>query len=65
MFKVRKETNMKTMKQALKEAGLTAKTVRWPRKKGPGTITVTITTDRVFKPGTGFALSFVEVNKNK
>ncbi len=52
-----------TIDEALKKAGFKVKVrrtgKRWPRKKGSGRITIVVTTDRKFKPGTGFAINFV------
>lgn len=55
----------KTIKDALEAEGFKAKvrrdkTKRWPRKRGQGKVTITITIDRKFKPGTGFAINFIE-----
>ena len=61
----------KTIDQALREAGFTAKVrktkggKKWPRKRGRGPITITITTNREFKPGTGFAFQFIAVEESK
>ena len=64
----KRESMSKAMDQALKDAGFKVKKrrdgKRWPRKKG-GLITVTMTIDREFVPGTGFAVSFIAVDENK